>query len=129
MHRPSACPLRTQGGSRLNAAKGREQLTIDVLGVVTRNVALNVEAVRCCSNGPVNQVGQGSTNRHRLGGRDIGNELKIFHFSMVSTKLRFCRKWVSELFYGTMIIRTVSVTEARFDDEPAITTIGSPDLA
>lgn len=31
--------------------------------------------------------------------------------------------------YGTMIIRTVSVTEARFDDEPAITTIGSPDFA
>jgi hypothetical protein len=35
--------------------------------------------------------------------------------------------WI--LNYGTMIIRTVSVTAVPPDDEPAITTIGSPDLA
>lgn len=48
---------------------------------------------------------------------------------------RECIPWLnvwfagSSLNYGTMIIRTVSVTAARFDEEPAITTIGSPDLA
>lgn len=98
MHRPLVGPLRAKRGARFDASKSREQLTIGVLRIIAREMSLNVEAVGRGRHGPVNQVCQGSTNRHGLGGRDIGNELEIFHFSMVRTKIQFCRKWVSELF-------------------------------
>lgn len=75
MHSSLTRPLRTQGGSRLNAAKGRGQLTIGVLGVVAGHVSFDVESVRCGRNGPVDHVRQSGANRNGLGGRDISNKL------------------------------------------------------
>jgi hypothetical protein len=92
MNRSCVRPLCAQRSSRFNATKGREQLTIGVLGVVARKLSLNVEAVRRGRDGSVDQVAQGSANWHGLGGRDVGNYIKIFHYSMVSTKPQFCRK-------------------------------------
>jgi hypothetical protein len=92
MHGSSVRPLSAQSGSWFNSTKGREQLTIGVLRVIARELSLNVEAIRRGRNGSVDQVGQGSANWHGLGGRDVGNYIKVFHYWMVSTKPQYCRK-------------------------------------